>query len=220
MRKLVVDTFVSLDGVMQAPGGPDEDRDGGFEHGGWTVPFWDDQMMEFMVESTRKAGALLLGRRTYDIFASSWPLLGDDDPFAAVLNHIPKYVVSSTLAAEDLTWHNTALLRGDLADAIRALKEQGDGELQVPGSSALIQSLLAYDLVDEFRLLIFPVLLGSGKRLFGDGTIPRSLKLTSTALSSTGVTINTYESHGEDPSYGAVGAEIDMDEWSQISPRE
>jgi dihydrofolate reductase len=216
MRKLVVDTFVSMDGVMQAPGGPDEDRDGGFEHGGWTVPYWDEQMMQFMADSTAKAGALLLGRKTYDIFAASWPLLGDDDPFAAILNHIPKHVVSRTLTDADLTWNNSSLLTGDLAGAVRALKEQDGGELQVPGSSALIQDLLAHDLIDEYRLLIFPVLLGSGKRLFGTGTTPGGLRLTSTSTSSTGVTINTYE-RGGDLTYGALGPEIDIDEWNRFS---
>jgi len=217
MRKLVVDTFVSLDGVMQAPGGPDEDRDGGFEHGGWTVPHWDDEMMQFMVDSTNKAGALLLGRKTYDIFASSWPLLGDDDPFAVILNHIPKHVVSRTLTDAELTWNNSTLLCGDIAEGVRALKEQDGGEIQVPGSSKLIQTLLEHDLIDEYRLLVFPVLLGSGKRLFGNGTGSGNLRLTSTSTSSTGVTLNTYERNG-DLTYGALGPEVDLDEWNRIAP--
>ena len=183
MRKLVVDTFVSLDGVMQAPGGPDEDTESGFAHGGWTVPFWDEQMGQFMIESTHKAGALLLGRKTYDIFAAAWPLAGDDDPFASVLNRIPKHVASRTLTDADLTWHNSAVIQGDLAESVRALKQRGEGELQVPGSSELIQSLLAHDLIDEFRLLTFPVVLGSGKRLFGNGALPRGLQLVSSTTS-------------------------------------
>lgn len=204
MRKLIVDTFVSLDGVMQAPGAPDEDLDGGFEHGGWAVPHFDDRIMEFMTSSTQKAGALLLGRRTYDIFAASWPLLGDDDPFAATLNHIPKYVVSRSTPT--LEWNNSTLLAGDIATGVRRLKQQDGGEIQVPGSGNLIQTLLKHDLIDEYRLLIFPVLLGSGKRLFGEGTLPGNLRLIDTSTSSTGVTLNTYVRHGA-LEYGAMGPE-------------
>ncbi|MGH2560949.1 MAG: dihydrofolate reductase family protein [Thermomicrobiales bacterium] len=204
MRKLVVGTFLSLDGVMQAPGAPDEDRDGGFEHGGWTVPHFDEQLGQIMADLTGRAGALLLGRKTYDVFAASWPLLGDDDPIAATLNHIPKYVVSRS--PRTLEWNNSTLLTGDVAAEVAKLKEQPGGEIQVSGSGELIQTLLRHDLVDEFHLLIFPVLVGSGKRLFAAGTIPRGLKLVDTTTSSTGVMINTYERHG-DLTYGAVGPE-------------
>lgn len=207
MRKLIVSAFVSLDGVVQAPGGPDEDRDGGFQHGGWTVPLWDDQMLAFVTASTQRAGGLVLGRRTYDIFASAWPLLDDSDPVAAVLNHVPKYVASRSLRGADLTWENSSLL-GDVAAEVRALKEQEGGELQVHGSGVLIQTLLAHDLIDEFRLLVFPVLLGSGKRLFADGTIPGGLKLTDATTSSTGAILTTYQRAG-DLSYGALGPEVD-----------
>lgn len=215
MRRLLVQTFMSLDGVVQAPGGPDEDRDGGFERGGWAVPHFDEQMMQFIAESTGRAGALLLGRKTYDIFAASWPLLGDDDPFAAILNHIPKYVVSRTLTSVE--WNNSTLLTGDIAEELARLKQQEGREIQVHGSGELIQTLPRHDLIDEYRLLIFPVLVGSGKRLFGDGTIPRGLKLIDTATSSTGVTINTYERHDQ-LTYGEMGPEHQGDQW-QLTAR-
>ncbi len=204
MRKLVVGAFVSLDGVMQAPGAPDEDQEGGFQHGGWTVPFFDDQMGRTMVEIVDRASALLLGRKTYDIFASSWPLVGDEDPIARKLNSIPKYVVSRTLRSVD--WNNSTLLTGDVAEEVTKLKQQEGGEIHVSGSSELIQTLLKHDLVDEFGLLIFPVVLGTGKRLFGDGTLPRGLTVVDSTMSNTGVMINTYRRVGE-LEYGAVGAE-------------
>ena len=216
MRKLAVSTFLTLDGVMQAPGGPDEDRDGGFEHGGWSVPFFDEQMIQIVTDWTSKAGALLLGRKTYDIFAASWPLLSDDDPIAAVLNNIPKHVASRTLTSVE--WNNSSLLSGDVAGDVARLKQQDGGEIQVHGSGALIQTLLKHDLIDEYRLLIFPVLVGSGKRLFGDGTIPRGLKLADITTSGTGVTINTYE-RDSDLAYGAMGAEIDGDDWREAAGR-
>lgn len=207
MRKVVVGTFLSLDGVMQAPGGPDEDREGGFEHGGWTVPFFDDQLGQVMVDLTARAGALLLGRKTYDIFAASWPLVGDDDPIGATLNSIPKYVASRTLSSAE--WNNSTVLTGDVAEAVTALKQQEGGEIQVTGSGELIQTLIRHDLVDEYRLLIFPVLIGSGKRLFGDGTIPRGLELVDSTISSGGVIIATYERRGE-LEYGAFGPETEV----------
>ena len=207
MRKLVVGTFLSLDGVMQAPGGPDEDLDGGFQYGGWTVPYFDEQLGQIMTELTSRASALLLGRKTYDIFAASWPLVGDDDPIAAKLNSIPKYVVSRTLDAAK--WNNSTVLSGDVAEEVRQLKAQDGGEIHVAGSSDLIQTLLRDDLVDEYSLLTFPVVVGSGKRLFGDGAMPRGLKLVNTVTSGTGVTINTYERHGE-LERGAIGPEYDQ----------
>lgn len=209
MRKLVVASFLSLDGVMQAPGGPDEDREGGFAHGGWVVPLFDDQMVRYMTDLTSRAGALLLGRKTYDIFAASWPLSGDDDPIGSVYNRIPKYVASRTLQSAD--WQHTTILRGDVAAEVANLKEQDGGEIQVAGSGDLIQTLLKHDLVDEFHLLLFPALIGSGKRLFAGGTIPRGLKLVATTTSSTGVTITTYERHGA-LAYGAIGPELEQDQ--------
>jgi dihydrofolate reductase len=205
MGKLVVGTFVTLDGVMQAPGGPDEDRDGGFEHGGWTVPFFDEALGEQMNELIGRTDAILLGRKTYDIFIQHWPHVGDEDPIAAKLNSAPKYVASRTL--DNAEWRNTTVLRGELAEEIPPLKER-HGEIQVPGSADLIQSLLREDLVDEFSVLVFPVVLGTGKRLFGDGTIPRSMRLVETKTFPTGVAMHRYERVGA-PEYGAVGLETE-----------
>jgi dihydrofolate reductase len=203
MGKLVVGTFVTTDGVMQAPGGPDEDREGGFEHGGWLVPHFDDTLGRFMDELIGRADALLLGRKTYEIFAGYWPNAGPDDPMANKLNSVPKYVASRTLDSVD--WNNSNLLGDDVAEDVAGLKARIDGEIHVTGSGDLIQTLLKNDLVDEFVLIVFPVVLGTGKRLFGDGTIPRSLRLTDTLTSPAGVSIHTYERVGE-PEYGTVGA--------------
>jgi dihydrofolate reductase len=205
MRKLVVQAFMSLDGVVQAPGGPDEDRDGGFEHGGWVVPHMDDTFLNFVTESTNKLGALLLGRKTYDIFAASWPLVPDDDPFGSVLNRVPKYVASRTLTSVE--WNNSSLITGDIATEVNTLKQGDDGEIQVHGSGGLIQTLLRHDLVDEYRLITFPVLIGSGKRLFSDGTIPGGLKLVDSITTSAGATITTYQRHG-DLVTGEYGPEV------------
>jgi dihydrofolate reductase len=195
MGKLVVGTFVSVDGVMQAPGGPDEDREGGFEAGGWSFGYWDDTMFQAITELTLRADALLLGRRTYEIFAAHWPRVGDEDPVAAKLNSVPKYVASRTL--ERVDWRNSTLLEGDAGEAVPRLKEDVDGEIQVTGSWRLIQTLLRHDLVDEYRLWVFPVVLGAGKRLFGDGAVPAGLRLTGTTTSTTGVVIHTYERSGD-----------------------
>jgi dihydrofolate reductase len=189
---------------MQAPGGSDEDRDGGFGHGGWAVPHIDEQIIQRMTELTNRADALLLGRRTYEIFAASWPLADTDDPIGAKLNSVPKYVVSQTLATA--TWQNSTLLAGDAVEAIRELKRGEGGEIQVHGSGLLIQTLLAHDLVDEFHLLVFPVLIGSGKRLFGPGTAPAGLRLVDSTTSSTGVLVGTYARAGE-VEHGAMGPE-------------
>jgi dihydrofolate reductase len=206
MRKLVVSTFLTADGVMQGPGGPDEDREGGFEHGGWSVSYWDDAMGEIITESTLRAEALLLGRKTYEIFAAHWPRVSDDDPVAAKLNGVPKYVASRTLA--EVTWNNSTLIQGDVAEAVGRLKEQPGGEIQVMGSGDLVQTLMEHDLVDEYRLWVFPVVIGAGKRLFGRGTLPAAMKLVDTKTSSTGVAIHTYERAGAIP-YGsfAIGEE-------------
>ena len=206
MGKLVVGTFVTLDGVMQAPGGPDEDRDGGFEHGGWLVPFFDDWLGQYMDKLI--GGATRAAARTQDV-RDLHPALAARrrrGPMAAKLNAVPKYVASRTL--EDADWRNTTVLRGELADEIPRLKEQHD-EIQVSGSSDLIQSLLREDLVDELNLLVFPVVLGTGKRLFGDGTIPRSLRLVETHTSPAGVAVHRYERVG-DVEYGAVGLETEQ----------
>ena len=194
MRKLVVGTFLTVDGVMQAPGGPDEDREGGFQHGGWSVNYWDDVMGQIIVEATLQAGALLLGRKTYEIFAAHWPRVSDDDPIAAKLNSMPKYVASRTL--DEVTWNNSTLIEGDVAEAVAALKGQPGDEIQVTGSGDLIQTLIEHDLVDAYRLWVFPVVLGEGKRLFARGTAPAALKLVDTKTSSTGVAIHTYERAG------------------------
>lgn len=206
MRNLVVGTFLSLDGVMQGPGGPDEDRDGGFDRGGWTVPYFDDELGQVMTDLVGQSGALLLGRRTYDIFAASWPLVGDDDPIAAKLNRVPKYVASRT--PRRLEWNNSTLLSGDVAEEVAKLKQEDGGDIHVSGSGGLVQTLLRHDLVDEFRLLHFPVLVGAGKRLFADGTIPRSLELVDSTTSGTGVMICSYRRKGELET-GAVGPEVE-----------
>jgi dihydrofolate reductase len=195
MRKLVVGTFVTVDGVMQAPGGPDEDREGGFEHGGWSFHYWDDVMGQLIVEWTLQAGALLLGRKTYEIFAAHWPRVGGDDPVAAKLNSVPKYVASRTL--DGVTWSNSTLIQGDVAEAVAKLKDEPGDEIQVTGSGELVQALIEHDLVDEYRLWIFPLVLGEGKRLFARGTIPAALRLVDTKTSTTGVAIHTYERAGE-----------------------
>jgi dihydrofolate reductase len=190
MRTLAVNAFVSLDGVMQAPGGPDEDPTGGFAHGGWAVNYWDDEMMGRM--RTAEPYELLLGRGTYEIFAAHWPY--DEGPIADRLNGTRKHVASTTLDRAE--WSNSTLIEGDVADYVAALKREDGPEIQVHGSPGLIQTLLAHDLVDELRTWIFPVLLGGGKRLFGDGTVAAGLTLVDSAVSKTGVTINTYRRSG------------------------
>ena len=207
MRKLLVTAFLSLDGVVQAPGGGDEDRDGGFEHGGWVVPHFDEQLGERMTALIARADALLLGRRTYEIFAASWPLAEHDDPIGAKINSVRKHVASRTL--EHVTWENSALITGDVAEAVRELKRGEGGEIQVHGSADLVQTLLRHDLVDEFHLLVFPVLLGSGKRLFGDGTVPTGLGLVESTASSTGVVVGSYVRSGE-VEHGSMGPETEQ----------
>ncbi len=194
MRKPIVSTFLSLDGVMQAPGGPGEDDAGGFEHGGWSVNYWDDRMGQIMTEFMDSTPFdLLLGRKTYEIFAAHWPHASDDEG-AAPLNNATKYVVSTTLASAD--WGPSVVISSDVVERIARLKQQDGPELQVHGSSQLIQTLTAHDLVDEYRLLIFPLLLGSGKRLFGDGVVPAGLRLVDTKTSTTGVVVAIYERAG------------------------
>ena len=194
MRKLVVLTFVTLDGVMQAPGGPEEDTSGGFKHGGWTVGYWDDFMGTVMDTQMAKPFDLLLGRKTYEIFAAYWPN-SKEEPMAGKLNEARKYVASKTL--KKLEWKNSILIKDNIVDEIRKLKVQDGPEIQVHGSSNLIQTLLKNDLVDEFRLKIFPVTIGMGKRLFGEGTIPASFKLLESKSSPTGIIAATYVRDGE-----------------------
>lgn len=202
MRPLVVGTFVTLDGVMQAPGGPDEDRDGGFEHGGWLVPFHDEELIEIMSGWVKGAGCFLLGRKTYEMFAGSWPNSTDPaDEIAVALNTRPKYVVSRTLDRAD--WQNSTLLRGNVVEEVAALKREDGGEIQVHGSAGLLQTLLHHDLIDTFRIWQFPVVLGTGKRLFGDGAIPRSFRLLETHTVKTGAVMQIYERAG-DVRYGEV----------------
>ena len=194
MRKLIVSTFLSLDGVMQAPGGPGEDDDGGFAHGGWSVNYWDEQMGQIMTEAMSVPFDLVLGRRTYDIFAAHWPHVSEEDG-AKPLNDATKYVASRSRPT--LEWRNSVLIEGDAAEGIAALKEEDGPELQVHGSGNLIQTLLRHGLVDEFRLWVFPLVIGSGKRLFSDGTIPSARKLVDSTVSTTGVVIGTYKPAGE-----------------------
>jgi dihydrofolate reductase len=192
MRKLIVSTFLTLDGVMQAPGGPGEDDSGGFTHGGWSVNHWDERMGEVMNEALSAPFDLLLGRRTYDIFAAYWPHAPEED--AKPFNDATKYVASRS--PRTLEWANSVQI-DDAAEGVAALKREAGPDLQVHGSGNLIQTLLLEGLVDEFRLWVFPIVLGSGKRLFADGTMPAALKLVDSEVSTTGVVIGTYEPAGE-----------------------
>ena len=194
MRELVVSTFLTLDGVMQAPGGPGEDDEGGFALGGWSVNFWDDVIDGSMAEATSTPFAMVLGRRTYDIFAAYWPT-APEEAGGEVFNEATKYVASR--GRPTLEWSNSVLIEGDAAEGITKLKQEDGPELQVHGSANLIQTLLAHDLVDRYRLMVFPVVIGSGKRLFAEGTLPGALKLVDSRVSTTGVTIATYEPAGE-----------------------
>jgi dihydrofolate reductase len=193
MRKLVAVTQMTLDGVMQAPGGPEEDPTGGFEVGGWSVGYFDDVLGQQIGEAMSKPFDLVLGRKTYEIFAAHWPY--DEGPIADAINGATKHVASRTLDSVD--WAGSKLIEGDVPAAIRSLKEEDGPELQVVGSSNLLQTLLANGLVDEFRLWIFPVVAGSGKRLFDDGAVPSGLRLVSSSTSTSGVIVATYEPEGE-----------------------
>lgn len=207
--KLTVTTFQTLDGVMQAPGGPEEDPSGGFEHGGWLVPHADAEMGAFMDETFQAAEAFLLGRFTYETFAAYWPQMNDpDDTVATKLNTLPKHVVSRTLRDEDLTWAGASLIGDDVVARVTELKAQPGGELQVHGSAGLIQTLLENELVDELRILTFPVVLGSGKRLFGEGTVPAGVKLTDTRTTSAGTVISVYAVEGR-PGYGTYALDAE-----------
>jgi dihydrofolate reductase len=204
MRPLVVTTFVTLDGVMQAPGGPGEDPSGGFSYEGWLVPHFDDAIGEQITTWFTGAQDFLLGRTTYDIFYASWPKMISDDPVSQGLNFKTKYVASRTLTSVE--WETAELLQGDVGDAVRKLKAEDGGELQVHGSAGLIQTLLKEDLIDELRLIVFPVVLGEGKRLFGDGAVPRTWRLTSHAVSGSGALMAAYQRAG-DVETGTMGPE-------------
>src|SRR5512139_1405943 len=195
MRKLVVLSFISLDGVMQAPGGPDEDPSGGFSKGGWTAPYFDDDLGDMATKQLDRPFALLLGRRTYEIFAAYWPYADAKNPFTGPFNSAKKYVASKTLRS--LGWSNSELIKGDVAKEVKKLKEQTGPELHVYGSGNLIQTLLKHDLVDELRLKIFPITLGKGKRLFAEGTIPAGFKLLESEVSPSGIIIASYVRAGE-----------------------
>jgi len=194
MRKLMVNSFVTLDGVMQAPGGPEEDTTGNFKHGGWSFHYWDEMMGKTMDETMSKPFDLLLGRKTYEIFAAHWPRI-KNDPAADKLNAVKKHVVSKTLHKAE--WNNSSLIKDDVVNAIRKLKEQEGPEIQVHGSSNLIQTLIKNNLIDEYHIWTFPVTVGKGKRLFDEGTIPSNMNLVSSNVSATGVIISVYEPGGK-----------------------
>jgi dihydrofolate reductase len=195
MRPLVVTAFLTLDGVMQAPGGPGEDPSGGFSHEGWVVPLFDETMGAQISEWFTGAQDFLLGRTTYEIFYGSWPKMISDDPVSQGLNFKKKYVASRTLTSVE--WETAELLQGDVGEAVRKLRAEDGGELQVHGSAGLVQTLLAEDLVDELRLLVFPVVLGEGKRLFGEGAIPRTWRLATSATTPSGALMAAYQRVGE-----------------------
>lgn len=198
--QLTVTTFLSVDGVYQGPGGPDEDRSGGFDRGGWLVPHFDEATGEFMNSVFENVDAFLLGRRTYEIFAASWPKATDpNDPVATKLNTLPKYVASTTL--KDPEWTNTTVLGGDLVEAVRELKQRDGGELQVHGSGRLVQFLLDNELIDRLNLLVFPVIVGAGRRLFQDSPVATGLALDETRTTPSGVTISVYRPTGR-PEFG------------------
>jgi len=214
MRKLIVSEFVTLDGVMQGPGGSEEDRSGHFERGGWSFQFWNEETAKFKYDELFAAGGLLLGRLTYEIFAGAWPTLTDEDnvrmvkeaggkaeaietntteanPFSDRMNSLPKYVVSTTL--KKVSWNNSTLVKGELAQEIARLKQQAGQDILIFGSSGLVQSLMQYDLIDEYRLMVFPIVLGSGKRLFKDGLDTKVLRLVETKPFKTGIVVLTYQ---------------------------
>lgn len=194
MRKIIAAAFVSLDGVIQAPGGPEEDPTGGFRFGGWTFPYFDEELGGHMGSMFEKPFDLLLGRKTYDIFAAHWPYAGDDDPIASLFNAVQKYV--ATHSHDTLNWVNSRSLGDDVVAALTELKKGEGPDLLIQGSSHLIQTLLPAGLIDEFNLLIFPLVLGKGKRLFGDGARPAAMKLMKSRTFPSGVIHATYEPDG------------------------
>jgi dihydrofolate reductase len=192
MRKVIVTEWMSLDGVVQAPGAPDEDTTGGFKHGGWHLRYFDDMSRKWVLDNLNEAGGFLFGRRTYEGFASHWPNASEEEQvIAKPLNTKPKYVASSTLA-QPLAWQNSTLLQGDVADAVAALKREDGGDLHVIGSTKLVQALIEQDLVDEFRVMMDPVVLGGGKRIFRDDGSLRPLRLVNSQVSTTGAILAIY----------------------------
>jgi len=202
MRKLIASTFVSLDGVMQAPGGPEEDPAGNFTLGGWTFAFWDDAMDLSAAGFDGTDRELVLGRKTYEIFAAYWPHQAEDNPIAKTFNAAKKHVASRTL--KSLQWNNSSVLRGDIISAVTALKAQPGPDLQIIGSGNLIQTLQAASLIDEYNAWVYPVVLGRGKRLFENGSKPCALRLVASKVSTTGVVMSTYVPAG-DIRLGTVG---------------
>ncbi len=194
MRKVIAATFISLDGVMQAPGGPEEDPTGGFEYGGWVFPHADEETGKALFELFEKPFDLLLGRKTYDIFSAFWPYVGDDDPIGQRFNSVVKYV--ATRGDAELKWNKSRSLGKDVVAAIKELKAGEGPDLLIQGSGDLIQTLLRHRLIDEFKLVIFPVVLGGGKKLFAGGAIPAAMKLLRTQSSSNGVIFATYQPDG------------------------
>ncbi len=190
MRKLVVVEFMSLDGVVQAPGDPQEDTEGGFAHGGWQRPYFDDVFMRQAAGGMAETDAQLFGRKTYDKMAAFWPTVGDDDPFAKHLNSVTKYVASRTIT--EATWEGTTVLNGDVAAQVREIKQRDGGTISVLGSAELAQTLMASDLIDEYFLAVHPILLGSGKKLFRDAEQVRKLELADATPTTTGVLLTTY----------------------------
>lgn len=215
--RLTVTTFVTLDGVMQAPGGPQEDPSGGFTEGGWLVPFMDPRAGELVSEQFSTADAFLLGRGTYEIFAGYWPQVSDpDDVVARALNGLPKYVASSTLQAAD--WAGTTIISGDVVTRVQELRGRPGRDLQVHGSHGLLQTLNRAGLVDEYRVWVFPVVLGTGKRLFEHGTAPTALELAGTEVTSTGVAVHTYRPAGV-PRHGEFTVSDDGTSTPATTPR-
>ena len=203
MGKLIVTEFMTLDGVAQAPGGPDEDRDSGFTHGGWQAPLLDQDSGNAMFEQASHMDALLLGRKTYEIFANYWPTAPDEIPFTKLLNDVPKYVASRTLS-EPLDWKGSTLVAGDLTAGISGLKDRHE-EIHVIGSLDLVQSLLGSGLVDRLSLWVYPLLLGTGKQVFGGGTVPTAVRLTESVNYPSGTVHLTYDNAGE-PTYGDMAS--------------
>jgi dihydrofolate reductase len=200
--QLTATTFLSVDGVYQGPGGPTEDRSGGFDRGGWLVPTFDEATGTFMNEVFEKVDAFLLGRRTYEIFAASWPKVTDpEDPVASRLNTLPKYVISNSLTTAD--WENSTIVSGDAPTEIARLKAMPGRELQVHGSGALVRTLLEHDLLDELRLLVFPVIVGAGKRLFPEAGVATGLRLAESRTTASGVAIHVYQPTGR-PEFGEI----------------
>jgi dihydrofolate reductase len=193
MRRVIVNEFMTLDGVVQAPGGPDEDPSGGFKHGGWHMSYMDEVAQKEVLEGINEAGGFLLGRRTYEIFAAYWPNAPEEEQvIAEPLNTKPKYVASTTLS-EPLEWQNSTVLQGDVAEAVPALKQQDDGgDLHVIGSSELVRELIAKDLVDELRVMIDPLVVGGGKRVFNDDGALRPWRLVDSQVTTTGAILATY----------------------------